>query len=296
MSRKIRLVARRFGRQVARLRTEKEWSQSELADRASTTGATISNIETGKHVPKIDVAARLARALGVSLDELVGSRASRRGAHVASVRRPPGWPPGDAQEARAKIIEARRFLSSASCPEQLIGSRLEPVQWAVLGLLRHSKRPLYDANDQDANWVALCLEQADRFGQRWFFDELAAALRVGVGPDRRGRHVAASLRIERRLRRRRRDYAPQIDAVQKCARDAQRRLDRAARTRDRAVAARERLVATAQARQARKQFTDLMKTVHAPDGSDEDRRLVAQLMRDVSDRLSGSAGAHTPDG
>jgi transcriptional regulator with XRE-family HTH domain len=60
-----------FGERLRQLREARGWSQRELADRASVPYFTIYRCERGTHgEPRVSVAARLARALGVSLDVL----------------------------------------------------------------------------------------------------------------------------------------------------------------------------------------------------------------------------------
>jgi transcriptional regulator with XRE-family HTH domain len=290
-------LAARFGKRLAQRRTEWGWSQDELAERAGTTGPAVSHAETGKHVPRLDVAAQYARALGMSLDDLVAVRATRRGARRADGhRRPAGWPPATTQQARAKITEVLNALPPHASAEELIGGVPKPLEWAVLGLLRHDKRPLYDTTAPHAAAVALCLEEADRFGERWFFDELAAALRVGIGPDRRQRHLAATLRLERLAKKQRRGHAKEITATKKRAEDAQRRLRRARRNPDRAEAARERLVASSHLRGARKAYQRLVKAAHALVGSDTDRRLNAKLTQEILGRGISTEQLVTPAG
>jgi transcriptional regulator with XRE-family HTH domain len=61
----------RFGERLARLREARGWSQQELADRSGVPYITIYRCERGQHQePRVSVAAKLARALGVSLDIL----------------------------------------------------------------------------------------------------------------------------------------------------------------------------------------------------------------------------------
>lgn len=56
---------------IRRLRFENdEMTQEELADRAGCTRQTIIALEQGKYVPSIDLAFRIARVFGVSLEEL----------------------------------------------------------------------------------------------------------------------------------------------------------------------------------------------------------------------------------
>jgi DNA-binding XRE family transcriptional regulator len=55
------------GRRVRSLREKRHLSQSELATRAGTGQASIARIESGKSVPKLDLLARIAAALGARL-------------------------------------------------------------------------------------------------------------------------------------------------------------------------------------------------------------------------------------
>ncbi|MEU7177006.1 MULTISPECIES: helix-turn-helix domain-containing protein [Streptomyces] len=58
-----------FGSRVLKLRTERKWSQAELAHKARTTGAMISYVENAKRVPSADLARDLDKALGVDFFE-----------------------------------------------------------------------------------------------------------------------------------------------------------------------------------------------------------------------------------
>ena len=56
---------------IRKLRFEHdEMTQEELANRASCTRQTIIALEQGRYVPSIELAFKIARALGVSLEEL----------------------------------------------------------------------------------------------------------------------------------------------------------------------------------------------------------------------------------
>lgn len=58
---------------VVKVRERREavgMSQAELAERARVGQHTISDIETGRHVPKVDVAILVARALDRTVEEL----------------------------------------------------------------------------------------------------------------------------------------------------------------------------------------------------------------------------------
>jgi transcriptional regulator with XRE-family HTH domain len=59
------------GDKVRDLRKERGWSQQELADRAGISMQTVSNLETGRHVPEIATLSKIAGALGVPLPDLL---------------------------------------------------------------------------------------------------------------------------------------------------------------------------------------------------------------------------------
>lgn len=67
------LVAARFGRTVATLRTERGMSQMGLALTASIERAHMGRIERGEAIPNLVAMMKIASALGCSLVELVGA-------------------------------------------------------------------------------------------------------------------------------------------------------------------------------------------------------------------------------
>jgi transcriptional regulator with XRE-family HTH domain len=60
-----------FAKRLQALRKNKDWSQPELGKAIGTSGAIIGRYERGEMTPSIDVARKLADALGVTLDYLV---------------------------------------------------------------------------------------------------------------------------------------------------------------------------------------------------------------------------------
>jgi transcriptional regulator with XRE-family HTH domain len=61
-----------LARRLARLRHEKEWSQSDLASRAGLTADAVRSVEQGRRPdPRASTALKLARALGVTLEALL---------------------------------------------------------------------------------------------------------------------------------------------------------------------------------------------------------------------------------
>ena len=61
---------------VKTLRKKKGWSQTDLADKTGTTLSHINKIETGKYKPSFEALVALAKALEVSLDDLVYGQAA----------------------------------------------------------------------------------------------------------------------------------------------------------------------------------------------------------------------------
>jgi transcriptional regulator with XRE-family HTH domain len=59
------------GDKVRGSRKRRGWSQQELADRAGISMQTVSNLETGRHVPGIATLSKIGGALGVSLPDLL---------------------------------------------------------------------------------------------------------------------------------------------------------------------------------------------------------------------------------
>lgn len=60
-----------IGKRIFGLRTEKKLSQAKLAEQVSMTGNSISNIENGKQMCKLDKVQRFARALDTSVNFLL---------------------------------------------------------------------------------------------------------------------------------------------------------------------------------------------------------------------------------
>ena len=60
-----------FGQKVKYRRIAQNFTQGELAKRTGIKQPTLSSIESGRRNPSLTIAARLASALGCTLDELV---------------------------------------------------------------------------------------------------------------------------------------------------------------------------------------------------------------------------------
>jgi transcriptional regulator with XRE-family HTH domain len=61
-----------FGKRLHDLRRQRGWSQTELAAKVETSGPIIGRYERGDMTPSIDMARKIADAVGVTLDYLTG--------------------------------------------------------------------------------------------------------------------------------------------------------------------------------------------------------------------------------
>ena len=62
----------KIGKIIADLREQKGWNQSDLAENSDVSRVMIGKYERGDALPSVDAAKKIADALGVSLDYLVG--------------------------------------------------------------------------------------------------------------------------------------------------------------------------------------------------------------------------------
>jgi len=70
--------AQQLGRRTRRARVERGMTQSELAHAARVGANYIPRLERGELVPSVEAAFRIARALGLSLDEMCGKPPVRK--------------------------------------------------------------------------------------------------------------------------------------------------------------------------------------------------------------------------
>jgi transcriptional regulator with XRE-family HTH domain len=99
-----------FGQRLQELRKAAGMSQTELAARSGTAIDTLRKWEQGRTLPSIEAAARLATALGVSLDQLGGTA----GAGGPARKKPrgrlagPGMPPAEDLQGEAEAVRRKR--------------------------------------------------------------------------------------------------------------------------------------------------------------------------------------------
>ena len=75
-----------LGRRIAALRRERGYTQTEIADQVGAIQVIVSNYERGKLRPHPDMIVRLAKALRVSADELLGVQPARQNGAPVSRR------------------------------------------------------------------------------------------------------------------------------------------------------------------------------------------------------------------
>ena len=70
-------ISSRFGARVREARSQRGLTLEDLASAAGISRATLSNLEDGEHSPSLNAATDVARALGVSLAQLLGEEERR---------------------------------------------------------------------------------------------------------------------------------------------------------------------------------------------------------------------------
>lgn len=71
--------AKSISHKIKELRDTLDWNQADLARQAGVTPAAISQIEKGERIPSLVVARKIASALSVSLEVLIGERGPSSG-------------------------------------------------------------------------------------------------------------------------------------------------------------------------------------------------------------------------
>lgn len=62
---------------IKELRLNKGWSQEELAKKSGVGRISIIRYENNERIPQVDVASRIANALGCTIDELLGDETGK---------------------------------------------------------------------------------------------------------------------------------------------------------------------------------------------------------------------------
>lgn len=97
-----------MGDRIKKLRMEKKWKQSDLAEKAGISREAVGNYENNRRQPPVDIASRIAAALGVSADYLING-----------VDAPMAADP-DERPATAEEIEALLRKTLGNIPPELL--------------------------------------------------------------------------------------------------------------------------------------------------------------------------------
>ena len=90
-----------LGANIVRLRTQKNWSQGDLADALDISRQSVSKWETDTSIPELDKLLKLAELFGVTLDELVcGENTAKAGSAPAAQAASASFPPQQAAPQR----------------------------------------------------------------------------------------------------------------------------------------------------------------------------------------------------
>ena len=114
-----------LGANIVRLRTQKNWSQGDLADALDISRQSVSKWETDTSIPELDKLLKLAELFGVTLDELVcGENTAKAGSAPAAQAASASFPPQQAAPSGKSAapsqepfycVPAQSFRSSACC-------------------------------------------------------------------------------------------------------------------------------------------------------------------------------------
>jgi len=108
-----------FGERITTLRKKKKWSQNELAQKVGTSAPIIGRYERGEIKPSIEVAAKLADLLEVSLDYLVGNTDTE--VNPDMLKRVIGLQNLSAEDQDTAIKFLDAFLRDASTKKNYVG-------------------------------------------------------------------------------------------------------------------------------------------------------------------------------
>ncbi|MBI5494607.1 MAG: helix-turn-helix transcriptional regulator [Deltaproteobacteria bacterium] len=99
-------LAREFGTRLRQAREACQFTQAELAERAALATEAYGRLERGLALPRVETLIRLARALGVSTDALLGVDALPLTAAQPAVRYK--TPPASAERLARRVRAAQR--------------------------------------------------------------------------------------------------------------------------------------------------------------------------------------------
>ncbi len=116
-----------FGAKIADLRKEKGLTQAQLADLLNISNKTISRWETGEGYPEITLLSPLAKALGVTVDELLAEPVKEMGD----------------DEAKPDSDDSHISHNNGSKPKK---HKEIPVEWPEINIKEFFRRPMVIIN------------------------------------------------------------------------------------------------------------------------------------------------------
>ena len=101
-----------LGENIVRLRTQKNWSQGDLADALEISRQSVSKWETDASIPELDKLLKLSELFGVTLDELVRGEDAPKAETAAPAAQavPASYTAGDTREGKAPHNRWNSFI------------------------------------------------------------------------------------------------------------------------------------------------------------------------------------------
>lgn len=107
-----------LGENIARLRTQKDWSQGDLADALGISRQSISKWETDTSIPELEKLIKLSELFGVTLDQLVRGEDAPETESVPASSAPQAAPKREKRHTMPEqlyCVPARSFWFSGCC-------------------------------------------------------------------------------------------------------------------------------------------------------------------------------------
>ena len=109
-----------LGENIVRLRTQKNWSQGDLADALEISRQSVSKWETDASIPELDKLLKLSELFGVTLDELVRGEDVPKTEPVPASFTPQATPEREKRRTIAGTVCCSRHRSSSAASSALL--------------------------------------------------------------------------------------------------------------------------------------------------------------------------------
>ena len=99
-----------LGEKIIQLRTQKKWSQGDLADALDISRQSVSKWETDASIPELDKLLKLSELFSVTLDELVrGEDVSKKESETVAQSMPSSFAPKETPECEKRKPSLEQF-------------------------------------------------------------------------------------------------------------------------------------------------------------------------------------------